>query len=286
MAKKISQFTYLDNLVGTELIPVVHNGANYIITFEDIKKSIDKGDLGLDQVDNTSDLDKPVSIAVSEELGRKANVLHSHNPEDITNLDDHIETKIIETVGDKADRVHLHQISDVDGLTDVLAGKAEEVHSHEMTQISGLSSAIANKAEAIHSHQMSEVVGLGQELTRIETDLGDRIDDKTEIGHTHEIENINGLSSILDEIDNVLSTVVTHDNVHQSVATTINNANLINASQLNTAVNSLTLAIGEKADRIHNHISEHITDLQPVVEDIVSDLGLGMGDITVGNLDW
>ena len=290
MAKKISQFINLSNLTGVEYIPVITDGKNYKVSFSSIKSSIGKEDIGLDKVDNTSDLEKPVSDLTQLELDKKANILHNHQIEDVVGLDQAIEDKVETKVAGKANAVHTHAISQVDGLTVALADKAERAHVHEIVEVTGLSALITSKANAVHSHAINEVAGLTTTLASIETgirtDLGDRIDTKAEASHSHVIAQVNGLQTILDEIADSISTMVTFSNVHAAVASAINNANLVSGSQLNTAVNTLSIAIAGKADLIHNHISEHITDLQPVVEDIVSDLGLGIGDIVVGALEW
>lgn len=49
-------------------------------------QSVSKEDIGLGNVDNTSDMDKPVSNATQIALKGKANAIHSHNISDITNL--------------------------------------------------------------------------------------------------------------------------------------------------------------------------------------------------------
>ena len=48
--------------------------------------SVTKAQVGLDQVDNTSDSNKPVSTAVTTALAGKANTSHSHTTSDITGL--------------------------------------------------------------------------------------------------------------------------------------------------------------------------------------------------------
>ncbi len=53
---------------------VVYNGRDYRIQLSTLLSLVNKVRLGLDQVDNTSDLDKPLSTAAIAELAKKANV--------------------------------------------------------------------------------------------------------------------------------------------------------------------------------------------------------------------
>lgn len=53
-----------------------------------------KNDVGLDQVDNTADLDKPVSTAVQEELNGKADTVHPHVIGDVTGLADALAARV------------------------------------------------------------------------------------------------------------------------------------------------------------------------------------------------
>jgi hypothetical protein len=77
-----------------------------------------KADVGLDNVTNTSDADKPVSIAQQEALDDKADVTHSHSTSDVTGLDTALASK-----------------ATVTALTDGLAGKADASHDHSASDI-------------------------------------------------------------------------------------------------------------------------------------------------------
>src|SRR5574344_1606602 len=68
---KISKMTKATTLAGEEIIPIVQNGSNKSVTVNLIKESIDKSDIGLENVDNTSDLNKPISTATQTALDAK-----------------------------------------------------------------------------------------------------------------------------------------------------------------------------------------------------------------------
>lgn len=79
---------------------------------------LDKGDVGLDQVDNTSDLDKPVSTATQTALDGKADSVHGHVTSDITGLD-----------------TALSGISsDISGINTALSGKEPSISSGTTSQ--------------------------------------------------------------------------------------------------------------------------------------------------------
>jgi hypothetical protein len=90
--------------------------------------------LALNNVDNTSDADKPVSDATQTALNGKA----------ATN--------------------HTHTISQVTGLQTELDGKSATTHNHDITTLTGYAAAMATKADASHTHAISDVTGLAAQL--------------------------------------------------------------------------------------------------------------------------
>jgi hypothetical protein len=78
MAVKFSILNELINLSGDEYFPVVHDYENFIVSLSNIKASIYKADVGLGNVDNTSDAAKPVSQATQIALNNKADINHDH----------------------------------------------------------------------------------------------------------------------------------------------------------------------------------------------------------------
>lgn len=105
-----------------------------------VKQSGDyvKGDVGLGSVDNTSDVNKPVSTAqaaadsavaaaastaLSVGLGTKASTVHSHAESDVTGL-----------------------ITDLAGLSTAISGKAATAHTHVESDVTSLVSDLGLKA--------------------------------------------------------------------------------------------------------------------------------------------
>ncbi|ASN69203.1 putative tail fiber protein [uncultured Caudovirales phage] len=86
---------------------------------------VSKADVGLGLVDNTSDADKPVSVAQAAALAGKSAVGHSHQLGDVAGLQSFTETVAAELQG-KAAVGHTHAVLDVSGLQSVLDGKPDQ----------------------------------------------------------------------------------------------------------------------------------------------------------------
>lgn len=78
-----------------------------------------KADVGLSNVDNTSDANKPISSATQSALDGKASSVHTHAIADVTNLQSSLDAK-----------------ADASATTAALAGKAATSHTHTASQIS------------------------------------------------------------------------------------------------------------------------------------------------------
>jgi hypothetical protein len=70
---KVSEMDLLQSLSGSETIMIITGGKNYRTTLNRFKSILTKQDVGLNNVDNTSDLDKPVSTETQQRLDQKAN---------------------------------------------------------------------------------------------------------------------------------------------------------------------------------------------------------------------
>lgn len=87
-----------------------------------------KSDVGLGNVDNTSDANKPISSATQTALDGKAGSAHTHSIADVTSLQT--------TLDGKASVTHSHAIADVTGLQTALDAKAAASHTHPASEIS------------------------------------------------------------------------------------------------------------------------------------------------------
>lgn len=133
--KKISELRDIPSLDGDAQIPIALNGTTYKIRLRSIKDlasagsnaEISKQFIGLGNVDNTSDADKPVSVAQALALLTKADRVHSHTKSDITGL-------VTELTGIR---------TDIDNLVLGLSGKADKSHRHAIDDVSGLATELS-----------------------------------------------------------------------------------------------------------------------------------------------
>lgn len=90
MARKVSELDELINLSGDEEIYISKEGGDYKSKIRRISQLVSKAGIGLDKVDNTADLDKPVSNATLEALARKSDTNHTHQISEVEGLTDNL----------------------------------------------------------------------------------------------------------------------------------------------------------------------------------------------------
>lgn len=239
--KKVSQLPVLGTVSGNEEVMLVINNKNYRVRVADLALglsgvSVTAADLGLGNVDNTHDLDKPISTAVqaaltslAEQLVAKANELHSHAVGDITNLQSALDaintalgTKLTATdltalevaiaaiptqLAAKADVQHSHDISNVSGLQIVLDGKAD------VTALAAKAdaTALAGKADITHGHAVGDVTGLQDALNTLTASAAAQdtaISGKANLAHTHVASEITDLAAAINLLTRPAFTVV------------------------------------------------------------------------------
>ncbi|MGI9211249.1 MAG: hypothetical protein ACR2HF_02150 [Methylococcaceae bacterium] len=96
MAGKISDQIKAPQLNGEEWLLLAYDGQNYKVTINELLGQVPLptlAALGLDHVDNTADLDKPLSLAVMQALNNKADHIHRHSVADIDGLADALQQK-------------------------------------------------------------------------------------------------------------------------------------------------------------------------------------------------
>lgn len=237
MDKKVSQMAPVGTLTGDELVMLVVAGVgNYQIPVSALLTGLSQmpvtaEQIGLGNVDNTADLDKPVSTAVqalldglSQALVAKAEVLHQHAIDDVTGLQAILTDLVTVTVladglSGKANTTHQHATSDLTdlataladyvtaaALTQALASKADTAHSHTATDITdltivlgdyatvaSLTQALATKADAVHQHAITDIVDLETTLSSLSTALSGKAD----TAHTHVSADITDLTAAI-----------------------------------------------------------------------------------------
>ena len=233
MAKnyKITQLPELKNLTGNEELVAVSGGINVKIKtvrtseFLTATQAISKTSLGLDNVNNTSDANKPINVVAQAALDTLPDITHTHPVSDIVGLQTLINAKVTSAdLAGKADAIHSHPISDVTGLqTELDAKEADAV--------------LQAKALVVHSHVIADIPGLQTSLDSkaVEADFLDKAD----LLHNHIIDDITGLQLALDSKSTVADLAAKADITH--------NHAINDVSDLQTALNS-------KSDGTHTHV--------------------------------
>lgn len=190
-------FGQLNELVrvrGDELIPVELGGKNYHIKASRLAGLITVDSLGLDQVDNTSDMNKPISTATHAALMSKSDVGHQHSIQEVEGLQDELDNK--------ASLVHDHDIGQIVGLSDLLDQFTVQVND-VVAQLGVLALDLDNKASIDHSHELSHVLGLQDALQALQDQITDIEDRPSDNNHNHSVSQITGLSQLLNAKANV-----------------------------------------------------------------------------------
>ena len=131
--------------------PVQYQQGNFRITLDEILGKVDKIKLGLGNVDNTADMDKPLSNIAIQALSEKADRSHQHSVAELSDWE--IYTRDFYRVGGTLD---LNQIL---GLSELLATKANIFHDHSLDSITGLVDVLGQKAAYNHVHGLETLEG-------------------------------------------------------------------------------------------------------------------------------
>ncbi len=112
-------------------------------------KNLTKADVGLSNVDNTSDANKPVSTATATALAAKANTTHNHSISNVTGLQTALDGK--QAAGSYAPASHTHTIANVSGLQDALTARPPLVIDGDWLSISGAYVSVSTIFDAANS---------------------------------------------------------------------------------------------------------------------------------------
>lgn len=261
--KKISQLPVLPEATGSETLPVFYQGTTYQIRLDSVKFFLNKTDLGLGNVDNTSDLDKPVSTATLSALNDKANQVHNHAISDVEGLTD--------VLLHKASDTHVHSVGQIDGLDAVLLAKANQVHSHTLQELPEVGQALTGKADLNHVHEIANVTGLDSRLTNIETTVanlsGGNVDIEQAIAVSPTLAEMLSLKASVEQLD--AKAEINHIH-HASEIDGLSGA--ITDVVLGRVSGTFSLLNG-KADREHTHLAADITDFEEAVDHAADNRG-------------
>lgn len=236
--KKISQLETIADLSGNEDLLVALNFINYRIKTRRLADAIgstliNKVALGLSNVDNTSDSNKPVSTAMQLALNAKSDTVHTHTIASIDTLQTVLDG--LADGADKANTLHSHGIEEITGLTQALIDKANAAD-------------LSAKADIGHGHSVSDITGLDAAL--LEKATLTLLANKAAVGHVHPEADITGLSTALDDKANLTDVALKSDTVHTHIP---------------TDVNGLNVSLSLKSDAVHIHPLNDIVGAQDLI---------------------
>lgn len=196
-----ANFSAVDSLSAYSqfLVRMVEIRNDYIAEIEGAAETT-KLALGLDQVDNTSDVAKPLSATAIAALAGKAAASHAHTIADVSGLQTALDGK--------SGTGHTHALTGITGLQAALDAKASLVHTHLISNVVGLQIVLDGKSPLSHAHTVADVVGLQAALdAKMDLSYGFSISDianlqttldgKAATVHSHAIADVAGLQALL-----------------------------------------------------------------------------------------
>lgn len=181
MSQKLTDLQLLSVANDNMVVYVAYQGGDYALPLGIIKQLITlptRDSLGISNVDNTSDLDKPISRDVAQALARTLKDDSSIAMSQITNL--------VQTLAGFADKTTIEEALAL--VNTALEGKRDENTPIAISEVALLEQALLSKADASHSH-----TGLEQAVSTIIQSLSEY----ARANHTHEISEVSGLSTEL-----------------------------------------------------------------------------------------
>lgn len=115
--------------------------------------SVTKAQVGLGNVDNTSDANKPISIATQSALDLKSDTSHNHNLNDLAE-------KSYNSLTDKPtipDTSQFETSSQLDERDTANRDRANHTGTQAISTVSGLQNALDEKADSDHTHTVSDI---------------------------------------------------------------------------------------------------------------------------------
>lgn len=208
----------------SEQFSEVDTTVNNHVTDTDNPHGVTKEQIGLDRVDNTSDLEKPISDAMQLALDEKADLEHAHETGEVNGLQD--------------------LLDGLEANLDIHIGNTSNPHSVTKKQIGLGKVDNTSDLEKPISSAVQEALGT-----------------KADTGHLHEVGEVNGLQDLLDGLQvNIDNHNENKDNPHDVTAEQVGLGNVDNTSDLNKPISYATqAALDEKSDVGHVHKASDIT---------------------------
>ena len=258
-ATKVSELLELVTLDDNAEVLVAYNGKSYKSTIQTLLKRVvfpSLAELGLDQVDNTRDIDKPISTLTKEAL----NLLSNKDIEISDTVKD-----IIDQLKEKANKSHVHSsIDEITGLADILSSKVSRLdYNKALNDIAQSIAALDEaKADAIHTHD-----DLLLTIDQIQNLLHSKIDNKD-------------LTKAINQIMNLLRSKANANHIHLEFGEIMNKLSQLfmvkaDKSQLENILSILAMkadieSLLDYARKDHGHTPESIEGFAEIIASLAS----------------
>lgn len=283
--KEISDALQADQTVTQTLVDGLVTKAD--LTYVDValagkannSHSHSKSEIGLGNVDNTSDADKPVSNAVALSLIGKANIDHSHtftrsdvgleNVDNTSDLAKPISTATQTALDNKADVNHTHSLSKADvGLSNVDNTSDSDKPISILTQaaLDTIQSLLAEKAASSHTHTATQI-GLGSVDNTADLDKPISTATQTALDNKAGVQYVDSQLQLKANVDQ-LSAKADISYVDSAVADKVTN-------------DAMMTALAATAPAMHSHSVTDITGLEQYIQTRIADSLLPKFDIIV-----
>lgn len=262
--KNIGELNDIPQFDSGALFPVFYSGVTYKYTLGQLLSQANRNTVGLGSVDNTADLDKPISTATQTALNAKANVSHGHDINDVANLG------LILT--NKSDIGHAHSVEEISGLSQTLQAKANSSHTHVVSSVDGLQTALDEKAASIHGHDINSVSGLVTVLaTKADAAaVSQALLGKSDLNHFHDASEITNLPELPEGLatETFVMQAIANEPVHSHVHSI-------------SSVTGLQTELDSKAQSVHQHAISDVSGLSANLASKAEQIHQhGIGDVT------
>lgn len=275
------------------------NSPSFTGTVSGVTKSM----VGLGNVDNTSDVNKPISTATQTALDAKAAIVHSHTQADVQGLSTSLNAK--------SDVGHTHSENEVIGLTTALGEKANSTDLAPVA-LSGSYEDLTDKPSVVGA-PVTSVAGRLGDVVLTKSDVGlNNVDNTSDINKpvssaTQTALNLKADTSALapvatsgdyDDLTNKptiptppVTSVAGKTGAVTLAKADVGLANVDNTSDVNKPISTATqTALNGKANTTHNHVVADVTNLQSSLDAKVTgpasstDNAVARFDATTGKL--
>ena len=233
---------------------VVYDGKDYRMTFATLLKLVSLTSLGLENVDNTKDLKKPLSEMMIEALSQKAN-----------------STDVVTTETYNQLVASLKNYASIDALNLAIKGITDSLNTYvtdeELT--AAVNTALGPVTQAM-SQVLTEVQAQAEKVALLAEKTNNMVITETMNA---------AIKSASDTINSSISDLST------SFSQTVQQLDQL-MTQLSQSVNALSQAVENKADKDHIHNYTTIEGLEDYVTGLIAEIPAGNGDIAAGVLDW